>query len=205
MSGGRIPTGGNGVDETGFVIGKARLRKPDLDRAYTMDLVAAATIATHMGASPAGVEQVVAGFVPGEHRRSLVGSWNGVTWINDSKATNPHAAIASVAAYPSVVLIAGGRNKGLDLSPIVAASSVRAVVGIGEAAAELRAVTESHRYFDAADMDEAVVVADSIARQGDTVLLAPGCASFDMFDSYAARGDAFAGSVRELKGESDGN
>lgn len=205
VSGSRLPAGGNGVSEAALIVGQARIPRPDLDRAYTMDLVAAATIASHLGADPSGIEQVAVGFVPGEHRRSVVGSWRGVAWVNDSKATNPHAAVASVEAYPSVVLIAGGRNKGLDLSPIVAVPSVRAVVGIGEAAAELKAVTDTSRYFDAADMDEAIAIADSIAGPGDTVLLAPGCASFDMYDSYAARGDVFSRSVRERKGVSNGN
>lgn len=205
VSGSRLPAGGNGVSEAALIVGQERIARPDLDRAYTMDLVAAATVASHLGADPSGIEQVAAAFVPGEHRRSVVGSWGGVAWVNDSKATNPHAAVASVEAYRSVVLIAGGRNKGLDLSPIVAVPSVRAVVGIGEAAAELEAVTDTSRYFDAADMDEAIVIADSIAGQGDTVLLAPGCASFDMYDSYAARGDAFSRSVRERKGGSNGN
>lgn len=205
ISGSRLPIGGNGASATTLIIGQHEIPRPDLDRAYTMDLVAAATVAAHLGATSAGIEQIVTTFVPGDHRRSIVGSWDGVIWINDSKATNPHAAVASVEAYDSVVLIAGGRNKGLDLSAIVAVPSVRAVVGIGEAAAELEAATDPDRYSGAVDMDDAIGIADSIARRGDTVLLAPGCASFDMFDSYAMRGDVFSQLVRKHKGVFNGN
>ena len=135
----------------------------------------------------------------------MVGEWDGVTWVNDSKATNPHAAVASVAAYPSVVLIAGGRNKGLDLAPIVSASSVRHVIGIGEAAVELQHATDPARYTSARGLEDAITVADRLATGGDTVLLAPGCASFDMFDSYGERGDEFTRIVRELKGDNHGH
>jgi UDP-N-acetylmuramoylalanine--D-glutamate ligase len=175
-----------------------------MDRAYTMDLVAAATIAEQLGATLSGIESTIASFAPGEHRRSVVGRWEGIDWVNDSKATNPHAALASVEAFPSVVLIAGGRNKGLDLSPIVAAPNVRLVIGLGEASAELEQATESTRYRDAPDLATAVAIADAESSSGDTVLLAPGCASFDMFDSYAQRGYEFARLVRELKGVADG-
>jgi UDP-N-acetylmuramoylalanine--D-glutamate ligase len=134
----------------------------------------------------------------------VVGVWDGISWVDDSKATNPHAAAAAAAAYPSVVLIAGGRNKDLDLSPLAAVASVRHIIGIGEAAAELAAAVEAARYTGAADLEEAVAVADAIAVSGDTVLLAPGCASFDMFESYAHRGDEFARIVRATKGADDG-
>jgi UDP-N-acetylmuramoylalanine--D-glutamate ligase len=96
------------------------------------------------------------------------------------------------------VLIAGGRAKGLDVSSLGEEPAVRHVVAIGEAAPEvLSGDTPGSR---AADMDEAVTLAAAVARSGDTVLLAPGCASFDMFDSYADRGEAFATAVRRLTG-----
>ena len=114
-----------------------------------------------------------------------------MAWVNDSKATNPHAALASIQAYPSVVLIAGGRNKGLDLTPMLSAANLRGIVAIGEAAAEL----SGSNTVMASDLGEAVEMASGLARAGDTVLLAPGCASFDMFDSYMARGDAFEAAV----------
>ncbi len=121
-------------------------------------------------------------------------------WIDDSKATNPHAARAAMEAFPSVVLIAGGRNKGLDLSPLMEAPSLRHVVAIGEAAPELASAGPG-RVTVASSMPEAVREADARARPGDVVLLAPGCASFDMYRSYGERGDAFAAAVQELKGD----
>jgi UDP-N-acetylmuramoylalanine--D-glutamate ligase len=201
VSGKRRPEGGNGPEDGLLIIDGIELTRPDLDDAYTMDLVAAATVALQLGANQEGIAVTMREFRPGAHRRNIVGTWNEVTWVNDSKATNPHAAIAAVAAYPSVVLIAGGRNKGLDLAPMVAQPSVRFVIGIGEAAAELAAATPAACFSPAIDLVDAVQQADDLAQAGDTVLLAPGCASFDMYTSYAARGDAFAALVRKHKGE----
>lgn len=205
VSGQNRPENGSGVEGNELVIAGERYPRPALDRAYTMDLVAAGELAAHLGATPAGIGNTIAAFRPGAHRRTVVGTWDGVTWVNDSKATNPHAAVASVQAYESVVLIAGGRNKGLDLAPIVAVPAVRKVIGIGEAAAELAKVTEPDRFIDAADLPAAVATADRLARPGDTVLLAPGCASFDMFDSYIARGNEFSRLVIAAKGETNGH
>lgn len=205
VSGKRLPEGGSGVtDSEMFVAGKGYPR-PRLDRAYTMDLVAAGELAAHLGATEEGIGKTIANFAPGNHRRTVVGSWNGVTWVNDSKATNPHAAVASVEAFESVVLIAGGRNKGLDLAPIVRVATVRKVIGIGESAQELAAATEPERYVAARDLADAVAIADTLAESGDTVLLAPGCASFDMFESYAARGNEFSRLVLSAKGDNNGN
>jgi UDP-N-acetylmuramoylalanine--D-glutamate ligase len=205
VSGRTLPAGGGGVDGDELVVAGMRYPRPPLDRAYTMDLAAAGELAAHMGATPAGIGAVIAEFRPGAHRRTVVGSWDGVTWVNDSKATNPHAAIASVEAFDSVVLIAGGRNKGLDLTPIVKLPGVRRVIGIGEAASELAAATEPERFVPAASLAAAIAAADTIAEPGDTVLLAPGCASFDMFESYAARGNEFTRLVLAAKGDTDGN
>ena len=205
VSGRRRPDGGSGVDASQLIIADMSFRRPDLDRAYTMDLIAAGELAAHLGATQEGIGDTIAGFTPGVHRRTVVGSWRGITWVNDSKATNPHAAVASVEAFESVVLIAGGRNKGLDLSPIVAVPSVRRVIGLGEASAEFAAATNAARFVPADSLEHAIALAGEIARPGDTVLLAPGCASFDMFDSYAARGDEFARLVLEQQGDIDGN
>ena len=119
--------------------------------------------------------------------------------MDDSKATNPHAAVAAASAYSSVVLIAGGRNKGLDLSGLLAVPQISYVIAMGEAAGELEEAAGDLPIVRAATMDEAVTVADRIAKAGDTVLLAPGCASFDMFRSYADRGNRFADAVRRRK------
>ena len=157
-------------------------------------------LARHAGATDDAIASVVAGFAPGAHRRTLVANWRGIDFVDDSKATNPHAAVASARSYPSVILIAGGRNKGLDLAPLAEVDGVRHLVGIGEAADELAGVVSGGRFHRARDMAEAVGLAAELATPGDVVLLAPGCASFDRFESYSARGDAFAAAVRDLAG-----
>jgi UDP-N-acetylmuramoylalanine--D-glutamate ligase len=199
VSGRRLPEGGYGPVGDRLVLPGQSVARPDLDGAYLSDVVAAAVLAHTLGAGEDAIATAIAGFRPGLHRRTMVGTWDGVAWVDDSKATNPHAAEAAAGAYPAVVLIAGGRNKGLDLMPLAMAPSVRHIVAIGEAAADLEAAAPQ-RTTRAGSMEEAVAIADEIAVAGDTVLLAPGCASFDMFESYAARGEAFARSVRERKG-----
>ncbi|MBU1227834.1 MAG: UDP-N-acetylmuramoyl-L-alanine--D-glutamate ligase [Actinobacteria bacterium] len=168
------------------------------DPAYLADLAAAGVVALAMGASREAVAESARGFSPGRHRREVIGTWGGVAWVDDSKATNPHAALAAVRAYPSVVLIAGGRNKGLDVAPVALDPAVRHVITLGEEGPAILAA--ARRGSPAADMAEAVVIADGIAEPGDTVLLAPGCASFDMYHSYGERGDHFASLVRARKG-----
>lgn len=203
VSGRRVPEGGAGVTEGKLCALGTCVPVSEIgvdDPAYLMDLVASATAALSMGALPGAVREVLRRFSPGPHRRTVVGMWNDVRWVDDSKATNPHAAIAAAKAYPSVVLIAGGRNKGLDLSPIPAVDTVRALVLIGEAAPELARAAGVKPHVTVTTMQEAVAEADRLARPGDTVLLAPGCASFDMFSSYAERGERFTESVEERKG-----
>jgi UDP-N-acetylmuramoylalanine--D-glutamate ligase len=194
VSGTRLPTGGAGPDGAELMLSAGSVplgeqRAPS----FIVDLAAAAVAAIEMGAGLDAVASVVTGFAPGPHRRTVVGEWDGVAWVDDSKATNPHAALAATAAYPSVILIAGGRNKGLDLAPLVAAGTVKHVVALGEARHDLvAAANDPGRVTEVGSLDEAVAVAGSVAQAGDTVLLAPGCASFDMFSSYGERGDAFA-------------
>jgi UDP-N-acetylmuramoylalanine--D-glutamate ligase len=110
--------------------------------------------------------------------------------------------LAAVAGFPSVVLIAGGRNKGLDLTALArAVPPVRAVVAIGEAGAEVEAAFSGLVPVEAAStMAEAVAAAGRLARPGDVVLLSPGCASFDWYRSYAERGDDFAALVEAQLG-----
>src|SRR2546421_12638309 len=111
------------------------------------------------------------------HRAALVGEANGVRWYDDSKAPNPDATLRAVASFDSVVLIAGGRNKGLDLSVLASeASRVRGVIALGEAAPEIAAafVNASHtRVMTAGNMHDAVRAAHEIAQPGDVVLLSP--------------------------------
>ncbi|HUH17069.1 MAG TPA: cyanophycin synthetase, partial [Methylomirabilota bacterium] len=124
---------------------------------------------------------------------------DGVRWVNDSQATIPVAAIAALEAFPSpIVLIAGGKDKGLeyDLFADAAAARCRTVVLLGETGDELAGlIGDRVPVMRAGDMDEAVALAAAAARTGDVVLLAPAAASFDMFEDYAARGDAFRAAV----------
>ncbi len=196
VSGRYRPEEGNGPDDGGLVVGDRMFPKPALDEVWLYDLTVAATLAAAVGVGPRGIGHVLEHFEPGLHRRQLAGTADGVTWVNDSKATNPHAAAAAARTYPSVILIAGGRNKGLDLAPLLAVPTVRHVIALGEAAAELAAIG-GDRVTVVGDMREAVKRSAELAVSGDTVLLAPGCASFDMFPSYAARGDSFMRLVTE--------
>jgi UDP-N-acetylmuramoylalanine--D-glutamate ligase len=138
---------------------------------------------------------------------SFVAQSDGVDWYDDSKATTPASVLAAVSGFASVVLIAGGRNKGLDLGVLAAAvPPVRAVVAIGEAAEEIEEAFEGKvPVMTAPSMQAAVDAAMDLARAGDAVLLSPGCASFDWYSSYAARGDDFGAIVnrRLEKGSAD--
>ena len=198
----RLPEGGAGPYGEMFVIPTGEIELSALaidDPIFRVDLGAAAVAAAEVGAQHDAIVEVATTFAPGRHRRTVVGSWDDVTWVNDSKASNPHAAVAAVGSYRSVVLIAGGRNKGLDLSALVTAPSVRHVLAIGEAAEELLAVAAATPVEHVDSMEAAVRRAAEIARRGDTVLLSPGCASFDMFSSYVERGDVFTAEVNKLK------
>jgi UDP-N-acetylmuramoylalanine--D-glutamate ligase len=197
VSGTGVPVNGVGPRNGSFVVGDRRIALPTLDPSWVVDLVMAAVIAHSMGGTEEGISRVVAAFDTGPHRRRTVGTANGITWIDDSKATNPHAARAAAAAYESVILLAGGRNKGLDLSTL-APETVRHVIAFGEAGPSV-AESVTQPVTIVADMASAVQAADRIARSGDTVLLAPGCASFDEFESYAVRGDRFAALVDRVE------
>jgi len=155
---------------------------------------------------PAAVRDGLRAVRPGAHRNVVVGTVDGLTWVDDSKATNPHAAAASLSAYPSVVWIAGGLLKGADVDDVVREHAARlsAAVLLGRDRAAVRQaiarhaphlpVREVERTDDGA-MAEVVEHARALASPGDTVLLAPAAASMDMFRDYAARGDAFAAAV----------
>jgi UDP-N-acetylmuramoylalanine--D-glutamate ligase len=183
-------------------------RVEDLGRALPHDIangLAAAATALAGGASVEGVRRGLLEFRGLPHRVALVGEAGGVRFYDDSKATTPHAAATAIAGFESVVLIAGGRNKGLDLRMLAEpADSIRAVVAIGEAAPEVAAAFTGVRPVTrAGSMDEAVRAAAEVARPGDAVLLSPGCASFDWYGSYGERGDDFARAVREVTGDSE--
>jgi UDP-N-acetylmuramoylalanine--D-glutamate ligase len=172
--------------------------------------LAAAALARAYGVAPDAIAAGMRAFVPDPHRNALVGEAGGVRWVDDSKATNPHAARASLVAYPRVVWIAGGQLKGVDVSDLVAEVGGRlgGAVLLGEDRAKIAAALARHApdvpviVVDTTDdgaMTEVVHAAAGLARPGDTVLLAPAAASYDMYSGYAARGDAFAAAVRELR------
>ena len=166
-----------------------------LPRRFPHDLanaLAASACALEMGGSLDAVADVLRGFVGLPHRLEFVAEHRGVAWYDDSKATVPHASVAAASAFEQVVLIAGGRNKGLDLADLTGAGSVTAVVAIGEAADDvLEAFGDRVPSDRAPSMAEAVRLAADRARPGQTVLLSPGCASFDWYRSYGERGDDF--------------
>jgi UDP-N-acetylmuramoylalanine--D-glutamate ligase len=175
----------------------------DMRRALPHDrtnALAAAAAAFAMGATEAGVRAALARYETMPHRVALVGEHGGVRYIDDSKATNPHATVHAVAAFDAVVLLAGGRNKGLDLTELARAPErIRAVVAFGEAAPEIEAAFTGVRPVVAVtSMRDAVREGARLARAGDVVLLSPACASFDAYPNYAARGDDFAQEVHAL-------
>lgn len=168
--------------------------------------LAAAAAGLEAGADLGAVRRVLESFGGLPHRVQLVGDAGGVSWYDDSKATTPASVFAAVGAFDSVVLIAGGKNKGLDLSILRSlAPRLRAVVAIGEAGPVLGEVFAGAAAVVTADsMDAAVGRAADLARPGDAVVLSPGCASFDWYQDYNERGDDFARAVRShLAGTSE--
>jgi UDP-N-acetylmuramoylalanine--D-glutamate ligase len=164
------------------------------------NVAAAATAALLAGASCGAVGTAARGFRPGRHRLEVVATDpRGVRYLDDSKATNVHAATAALRAVGSAVWVAGGLAKGVDLAPLAdELTGVHDAVVIGTAADELALVCEragvpAHR---APTIEAAVALAAELARPGDDVLLAPACASFDQFASYAERGERFAAAAR---------
>ncbi len=203
-----------GLDTGDYTVRGATLGGPDgasvvpldeLDRRMPHDLVdalCATATAVAAGASVGGCRDALAAFCGLPHRVELVGEANGVRFYDDSKATTPGAVLAAVEGCAPAVLIAGGRNKGLDLSVLATvAPRLRGVVAIGEAAEEIAAVfAGATPVARAPSMTEAVEAATAMAGPGDSVVLSPACASFDWYRSYAERGDDFARSVRALPG-----
>ncbi len=177
-------------------------------RHFASDAVAAATALVHVGAGSDAVEAALDGFEFARHRLEPIGQRDGVRVIDDSVSTNPHATIAAVhslingeAGRGRIVLIAGGRNKDLDLGPLTAAvAGLKGVVAIGESAEEIARIVSATggTAKTVGSMSEAVGVALDWAGPGDVVLLSPACASHDMFNGYADRGRAFREACRAL-------
>jgi len=175
------------------------------------DVLAAALGARLAGAGLAAIAGGIRGFRGVPHRLETLGTRNGARWVNDSQATIPPAAMAALDAFGAapVVLVAGGKDKGLDYAEFADRIAVRcrAAVLIGETADELaRLVGDRVPIRRAASMDEAAHTAAELAEPGDVVLLSPAAASFDMFTDYAARGDAFrrAAAALGVRGDSAG-
>ncbi len=171
--------------------------------------LAAAGLARAYGVPPAAVLRGLRDFEPAGHRITEVAVVDEVRYVDDSKATNGHAAATSLSAYDSVVWVAGGLAKGQDFDDLVkdSASRLRAAVLLGQDREKIAQAMARHApevpvlqvsSTDTRAMAEVVRLAAEVAQPGDTVLLAPGCASWDMFRDYAQRGDAFAAAVREL-------
>jgi UDP-N-acetylmuramoylalanine--D-glutamate ligase len=176
--------------------------------------LAAAALARAAGVSPAAIRDAVRGFSVDRHRTELVLEARGVRYVDDSKATNAHAANAALAAFESVVWIAGGLLKGVDPAPLVRrhAARLRGAVLVGVDRDLLRETFRRHAPgVPVVEVDEsetevmlaAVRAAASLARSGDVVLLAPAAASMDQFIDYADRGRRFADAVREWTGGAD--
>ncbi len=172
------------------------------------DALCALATASAAGAEAEGCRRALVEYRGLPHRLELVREANGVRFYDDSKATTPAAVVAAVEGFESVVLVAGGRNKGIDLSPLrTLAWRLKAVVAIGEAAPELSALfADLCAVKTASTMSEAVGAARDLARPGDAVVLSPACSSFDWYTSYAERGDDFARCVWALPvGERQGS
>jgi UDP-N-acetylmuramoylalanine--D-glutamate ligase len=186
-----------------------------------LDALAAATLARAVDVPPQAIAEALAGFRVGRHRAEVVDVVDGVTYVDDSKATNPHAAQASITAYPRVVWIAGGMLKGASVDELAAAVANRLVgaVLIGRDKTLIRDALSRHapdvpvvEVVTGEDSGVQGEIEDSVTRlmtavvdaarglagPGDTVLLAPAGASFDQFSSYGQRGDAFASAVAAL-------
>ncbi|MHA7283757.1 UDP-N-acetylmuramoyl-L-alanine--D-glutamate ligase [Arthrobacter sp. TMS2-4] len=196
-------------------------------RHLVANALAAAALVRAAGIPAAGVRDGIRAFQPGDHRIQVITNEDGVLWINDSKATNPHAASASLASFQSVVWIAGGLSKGVSYDDLVRehAARLRAVVLLGEDPAPLQGALSRHapdvpvslplnahtgRGRDAGSPDPvtgdalmqwAVAEAARLAQDGDTVLMAPAAASMDQFSSYAHRGAAFMAAVHARGGQ----
>ncbi len=181
-------------------------------RHMAANVLAAAGLVRAAGVSPADVHSGLATFEVDHHRTETVAAAGGIVWVDDSKATNPHAANASLTSFPSVVWIVGGLLKGVDVSDLVAghAARLRSAIVIGADRAEVVAAFARHApdvpVFEVASddtrqvMPEAVRLAAAVARDGDVVLLAPAAASMDQFTDYADRGTRFASAVRDHLG-----
>jgi UDP-N-acetylmuramoylalanine--D-glutamate ligase len=210
----RLPLAGGGVAATGPGGGIMPVDELGIPGAHNVsNALAAIAVGLLFGVAPDAIRRAAAAFEGVEHRLQTVGLIDGVRFVNDSQGTQPDAVIAALHAFPApVVLIAGGRDKGVDLTELarVAARTASAAVLIGESGPAIEGLLRDAglaRTARAATLDEAVDAADAFAHlalagapEGTvaTVLLSPAAASFDMFEDYAARGRAFIDAVGRL-------
>jgi UDP-N-acetylmuramoylalanine--D-glutamate ligase len=213
-----VPEGGVGVADGWIASGSGRVMRLDeipLPGEHSVsNVLAAVAVGVHHGIASRGIAAAIQAFPGVEHRLETVATVDGIRFVNDSQGTQPDAVIAALRAFPPpVVLIAGGREKDVDLGGLAAEVAKRAdaVVLMGESAMRFERLFSDaglERIEHARDMDAAVEVADRLARRAaraapaatPTVLLSPAAASFDMFTDYAARGQAFKDAVARLAG-----
>jgi UDP-N-acetylmuramoylalanine--D-glutamate ligase len=165
----------------------------------TNALAAAALVLETGLADAAAVATALGRFTGPPHRLEHVGTWDGIAWYNDSKATTPHAAAAAIRSFDRIVLIAGGYDKHVDLGPMaVDRDRVDALITMGPTATAIAAAFAGvDRIEPADDMEQAVALAAHLAVPGSTVLLSPGCASFDRYSGFEQRGDHFRALVQQ--------
>jgi len=176
---------------------------PLLGRHNLQNALAAAQMAVDIGVSPAIVRQALSAYRPLPHRLAIVGTFDGVTWVDDSKATSPNAASAGLNAMEGpVVMMLGGSSKDADFSELAALAreKTRAVVCFGATREAIASAIGDHPKAVAETLPEAIAAAKGFANPGDTVLFSPACASFDQFRGYAHRGEVFTQFVREGAG-----
>jgi UDP-N-acetylmuramoylalanine--D-glutamate ligase len=183
----------------GGAIAPVSAMRRSLPHDLTNALAASALVLETGLADAEAIVSALASFTGPPHRLEHIGTWNDIAWYNDSKATTPHAAVAAVRSFDRLVLIAGGYDKGVDLTPMADdVTRVDAVIAMGDTADAVAAAFASVRHVEiVADLAEAVERAASIAGPGATVLLSPGCASFDQYTGFEARGDHFRSLVLE--------
>jgi UDP-N-acetylmuramoylalanine--D-glutamate ligase len=213
----RLPIAGGGVAQTGPGGALMPIEELGIPGAHNVsNALAAISVGLLFGLAPDAIRRAAGAFTGVEHRLQTVAVVDGVRFVNDSQGTQPDAVIAALRAFSSpVVLIAGGRDKGNDLTELarVAAEHADAAVLIGESGPTIEQLFHAAglaRTTRAASLEEAVVVADRLARARlddrapgttATVLLSPAAASFDMFVDYAARGQAFIDAVGRIAQE----
>lgn len=180
------------VGPNGPIAEVATMRR-SLPHDITNALAASALVLESGLATSADISKALAGFVGPPHRLEHIGRWDGVDWFNDSKATTPHAAAVAIAAFDRVVLIAGGKDKYVDLAEMaVEVHRVDAVIAIGETTDKVVEAFATVEIIErCTTLTEAVGSAASMVVPGQTVLLSPGCASLDQYPSFEARGDEF--------------